>query len=83
MLDNVGKDKPQVGSGDMIMTAGSAPGPLQSVFPRNIPIGYVSSVSQTDTDIFQNIQVQPFVDLSSLESVLVLVPKKRTVAAHG
>ena len=83
VLDNVGKDKPQVGSGDMIMTAGSAPGPLQSLFPRNIPIGYVSSVSQTDTDIFQNIQVQPFVDLSSLESVLVLVPKKRTGAAHG
>ena len=82
VLDNVGKDKPQVGSGDMIMTAGSAPGPLQSLFPRNIPIGYVSSVSQTDTDIFQNIQVQPFVDLSSLESVLVLVPKKRAVAPH-
>jgi rod shape-determining protein MreC len=82
VLDNVGKDKPQVGSGDMIMTAGSAPGPLQSLFPRNIPIGYVSSVSQTDTDIFQNIQVQPFVDLSSLESVLVLIPKKRATAAH-
>ena len=82
VLDNVGKDKPQVGSGDMIMTAGSAPGPLQSLFPRNIPIGYVSSVSQTDTDIFQNIQVQPFVDLSSLESVLVLIPKKRTAATH-
>ena len=81
VLDNVGKDKPQVGSGDMIMTAGSAPGPLQSLFPRNIPIGYVSSVSQTDTDIFQNIQVQPFVDLSSLESVLVLIPK--TQSAHA
>ena len=82
VLDNVGKDKPEVGSGDMIMTAGSAPGPLQSLFPRNIPIGYVSSVSQTDTDIFQNVQVQPFVDLSSLESVLVLIPKKRTAATH-
>ena len=82
VLDNVGKDKPQVGSGDMIMTAGSAPGPLQSLFPRNIPIGYVSSVSQTDTDIFQNVQVQPFVDLSSLESVLVLIPKKRTAATQ-
>ena len=82
VLDNVGKDKPEVGSGDMIMTAGSAPGPLQSVFPRNIPIGYVSSVSQTDTDIYQTIQVQPFVDLSSLESVLVLIPKKRTAATQ-
>ena len=82
VLDNVGKDKPQVGYGDMIMTAGSAPGPLQSLFPRNIPIGYVSSVSQTDTDIYQNVQVQPYVDLSSLESVLILIPKKRAAAAH-
>ncbi len=82
VLDNVGKDKPQVGFGDMIMTAGSAPGPLQSLFPRNIPIGYVSSVSQTDTDIYQNIQVQPYVDLSSLQSVLILIPKKRTAGAH-
>ena len=31
--------------------------------------------SQTDTDIYKQIQVQPFVDLSSLESVLVLIPK--------
>ncbi len=82
VLDNVGKDKPQVGSGDMIMTAGSAPGPLQSIYPRNIPIGFVSSVSQTDTDIYQNIQVQPFADLSSLESVLILIPKERTPAGH-
>lgn len=80
VLDNVGKDKPHVGFGDMVMTAGSAPGPLQSIYPRNIPIGFVSSVSQVDTDIYQNIQVQPFVDLSSLESVLVLIPKKRTAA---
>jgi rod shape-determining protein MreC len=81
VLDNVGKDKPQVGSGDMIMTAGSAPGPLQSIYPRNIPIGFVSSVSQIDTDIYQNIQVQPFADLSSLESVLILVPKQHA-AGH-
>jgi len=82
VLDNVGKDKPQVGAGDMIMTAGSAPGPLRSLFPRKIPIGSVSSVSQTDTDIYQDIQVQPYVDLSSLQSVLILIPKKRTPAAH-
>jgi rod shape-determining protein MreC len=82
VLDNVGKDKPKVGFDDMIMTAGSAPGPLQSIYPRNIPIGYVSSVSTTDTDVYQNIQVQPFADLSSLESVLVLIPKPRTKGAH-
>ena len=53
-------------TGDTIITAGSpAGGKLPSLFPRNIPIGYVSSVGQSDTDIFKDIQVQPFVDLSS------------------
>jgi rod shape-determining protein MreC len=81
ILDRVGKDKPQVGYGDTIITAGSAAGPLASIFPRNIPIGFVSSVNQTDTDVYQDIQVQPFVDLSSLESVLVLIPKQRPARA--
>ena len=66
-----------------MITAGSQAGSsLPSLFPRNIPIGFVSSVGQTDTDIFKDIQVQPFVDLSSLESVLVLIPKPQQ-PAHG
>ena len=77
VLDRVGKDK-KVEFGDTIMTAGSpAGGKLPSLFPRNIPIGTVTSVGQNDTDIFKHIQVQPFVDLSSLQSVLVLIPKPR------
>jgi len=77
ILDRVGKDK-KVDFGDTIMTAGSpAGGKYPSLFPRNIGIGLVSSVGQNDTAIFKDIQVQPFVDLSSLQSVLVLVPKQR------
>jgi rod shape-determining protein MreC len=77
VLDRIGKDK-RVSYGDTIITAGSPTGgKYPSLFPRNIPIGKVSSVGQTDTDIFKSIQVQPFVDLSSLESVLVLIPKQR------
>ncbi len=77
ILDRVGKDK-KVNFGDTIMTAGSpAGGKYPSLFPRNIGIGVVSSVGQNDTDIFKVIQVQPFVDLSSLQSVLVLIPKQR------
>ena len=75
ILDRIGKDK-VVNAGDTIITAGSEAGAkLPSIFPRNIAIGFVSGVSQSDTDIFKDIQVQPFVDLSSLESVLVLIPK--------
>ncbi len=77
-LTRVGKDKKQVGYGDTVVTAGSpGTGKLPSLFPANIPIGVITSVGQNETDIFKQIQVQPFVDLSSLQSVLVLVPKAK------
>jgi rod shape-determining protein MreC len=76
-LTRVGKEK-QVAYADTVVTAGSpSGGSLPSIFPRNIPIGVVSSVGQNETDIYKQIQVQPFVDLSSLQSVLVLVPKPK------
>jgi len=75
VLDRVRKGK-VVDAGDVIITAGSqGNGELPSIFPRNIAIGTVSSVSQSDTELFKRIQVKPFVDFSSLGSVLVLVPK--------
>jgi rod shape-determining protein MreC len=80
-LTRVGKDK-QIGYLDTIVTAGSPGGSkLPSIFPANIPIGTVTSVGQNETDIFKQIQVQPFADLSSLQSVLVLVPKPAPVKA--
>jgi rod shape-determining protein MreC len=84
IFDQIAKDL-RVQEGDTIITAGSPAGAigaeLPSLFPRGIPIGSVSSESQNDTDIYKDIQVQPFVDLSSLEVVLVLIPKP-TVPAH-
>ena len=53
------------------------PGRLGSFFPRNIYIGSVEFVGQTDVDLYQDVQVRPFVDFSDLDSVLVLVPKNR------
>jgi rod shape-determining protein MreC len=77
VLDGVTTDK-KVGRGDWITTAGSpGKGELPSLFPRDIPIGTVASVSQLDTDYYKRIQVDPFVDFSSLRLVLVLVPKTR------
>jgi rod shape-determining protein MreC len=52
---------------------------LQALLPAGIPIGRVSSVSQSDTSGgFKNIQVTPFVDFQNLSSVLVL----RVAHAH-
>jgi rod shape-determining protein MreC len=78
-LTRVGKDK-RVEYLDTIVTAGSpGGGELPSIFPANIPIGTITSVGQNETDIFKQIQVQPFADLSSLQSVLVLVAKPKPV----
>jgi rod shape-determining protein MreC len=75
-LNRVGKDK-RIEVGDTIITAGSPGGSdLPSIFPRYIRIGTVTSWNQQDTDIYKHIQVQPFANLTSLQSVLVLVPKK-------
>jgi rod shape-determining protein MreC len=77
ILDRVPK-QPYVRVGDTIITAGDIGGPsLPSKFPRGIPIGTVSSQSINDVSPFQNIQVKPLVDLSSVESVVVLVPKAK------
>jgi rod shape-determining protein MreC len=76
-LTRVGKDK-RVNFDDEIVTAGSpGGGELPSIFPANIPIGVVTSVGQNETDIYKQIQVQPYADLSALRSVLVLVPKRK------
>ena len=64
--------------GDVVITAGWRSGRLASAYPRGIPIGIVTGVGQLDTDIYKRIEVDPFVDFSSLDSVLVLVEKPQT-----
>ena len=59
------------------MTAGWRTARLSSLYPRGIPIGKVTSVGQTDTYPYKQIQVEPFGDFASLDAVLVLVPKER------
>ncbi len=75
MLQRVTKDQ-VVNRGDTIVTAGWRSRDLASIYPRGIPIGVVASVGQTDTDIYKQVQIQPFVDFSSLDSVLILVARK-------
>jgi rod shape-determining protein MreC len=77
ILDRVPKQA-VVRVGDTIMTAGTlGEGPLKSKFPRGIPIGAVAFQSLSDASLFQNIQVRPFVDFSSIRTVVVLVPPER------
>ena len=76
VLDRVRKED-RIRFGDEIVTAGWRAGSLSSLYPKGISIGRVTSVGQTDTDLFQQVQIDPYVDFGSLDAVLVLVPKGR------
>jgi rod shape-determining protein MreC len=53
--------------GDLVLTSG-----LGGNYPDNILIGQVTGVRRRDYDIFQQASVQPVVDFSQLEIVLVI-----------
>jgi len=77
VLDRVRKQD-VVRVGNEIVSAGWRAGALSSLYPKGIPIGRVTSVGQTDTDLFQQVQIDPYVDFGSLDAVLVLVPTARS-----
>jgi rod shape-determining protein MreC len=77
IVDRVSKAQ-DVNPGDLIVTQGWRSGKLSSLYPQGIPIGVVSSASQNDVDLYWQVQLHPQVDFgSSLQSVIVLVPKTR------
>jgi rod shape-determining protein MreC len=78
IVDRVTKDQ-VVNQGDVFVTSGFHSGDLSSLYPRGIPIGVVTArPGQSDTDIYKQIQLDPFVDFSKLEAVIVLVKKPGT-----
>ena len=74
VLDRVAKDE-VVNVGDEVVTAGWRSGGLASLYPKGIPIGRVTSVGQTDTDLYKQVQIAPYADFGSLDAVLVLVSR--------
>ena len=74
VLDRVPKEE-VVRIGDTVVTAGWQSQRLASLYPRGIPIGRVTSVGLQDIDLYQRIQVTPFVNFDSLSEVVVLVPR--------
>lgn len=76
-VDRVTKDQ-VVNRGDVLVTAGWRSGDLSSLYPRGVPLCLVTQVGQSDTDLYKQIQCNPFVDFSTLEAVIVLVRKPTT-----
>ena len=58
----------EVTAGDLVLTSG-----LGGNYPQNILVGQVSTIRQDATALFQTASVQPVVDFSRLEIVLIIV----------
>ncbi|MGW8226354.1 MAG: rod shape-determining protein MreC [Anaerolineales bacterium] len=58
----------KIGNGDLVLTSG-----LGGNYPPDMLIGQVSGVSQRPVELFQTATVEPVVDFSQLEIVLVIV----------
>jgi rod shape-determining protein MreC len=70
-----------VAVGDLVVTSG-----MGGVFPKGIPIGRITTVERRSGALFQDATLQPTVDLSRLEEVLILTsppPGEGFEAASG
>ena len=80
LLDFVPKEA-NVQQGDVIVTAGTQSKQYPSLFPAGIRIGVVTHVGQSDTALYKQIQIAPYVDFSALDAVTALITHKRTPKA--
>ena len=78
----IGKNHP-VSKGMKVVTAGSAPGPLQSIYPRGIPIGEVSRVAPGELDLYRTVHVRPWADLRRMDVLTVLAGKPHVSPANA
>jgi len=56
-----------IGPGELVLTSGLGGG-----YPSDIPVGEVISVRKRDYELFQQVVIQPSVDLDNLEIVLII-----------
>jgi len=76
----IGKNHP-VTKGAKVVTSGSAPGPLQSIYPRGIPIGEVSRVEPGELDLYRTVHIRPWADFRRMDVLTVLTCKPRFAPA--
>ena len=60
-----------VKAGEVVISSG-----IGGVFPKGLPLGVVTSASKKEAELFQRINVAPFVNPADIEEVLVIIPAK-------
>lgn len=58
--------------GSTVITSGTTSSRFESLFPRGIPVGEVSSVDPEERELYQRVHVEPFADLREMVYVQVL-----------
>jgi rod shape-determining protein MreC len=79
-LQYIGKNHP-VQKGARVVTSGSAPGRLQSIFPRGIPIGEVSRVDSGELELYRKVHIRPWADFRRMDILTVLTDKPQSAPA--
>ena len=59
--------------GDIILTSG-----LGEIYPKDIPVGVVTKVTDDQVKVMKSAVVEPYADLDSLEELIVVIPKNST-----
>ena len=60
----------QIKEGDTIVTSG-----LGQIYPKDIMVGKVTSVTEDKVKVMKSAVVEPAVDFNKLESLFIVVPK--------
>jgi rod shape-determining protein MreC len=62
----------KIAKGDSVVTSGFTSSKLDSLFPRDIPIGKVTKVEPGELEQYQRVHIQPYADLRRIDYVQVL-----------
>ena len=64
-----------VETGDVVLSSG-----LDEIYPKGLAIGKILTVDKTVTGLFQHVKVEPSVNFSTLEEVLILLTPQEPVS---
>jgi rod shape-determining protein MreC len=71
LLDYIAKGA-KIQKGDSVVTSGFTSSRLDSLFPRDIPVGKVTKVEPSELELYQRVHLQPYADLRRMDYVQVL-----------
>jgi rod shape-determining protein MreC len=81
LLDFLEKDA-EIKEGASVITSGSTSSRFESLFPRGIPIGEVSSVDADERELYQRVHIDPYADLRATDFVQVLTDEVAVESAQ-